>query len=136
MLFRSAENDEVIRAGCAYIAPGNFHMKLYRDSFSTCRIRLTKESSVSGHRPSVNVMMNSLTDLGLDNLIGVIMTGMGADGADGMKKIKETQGFTIAQNENTCVVYGMPKAAINLGCIDRILPIEEIAMEITKAVGV
>jgi len=133
---KEAENDEVIRAGCAYIAPGNYHMKLYRDSNLLCRIRLTKESSVSGHRPSVNVMMNSLTDLGLDNLVGVIMTGMGSDGAAGMKKIKEIQGFTIAQNENTCVVYGMPKAAISLGCIDIILPVEEIAMEITKVVGV
>lgn len=133
---KEAENDDVLRPGVAYIAPGNYHMKLNMESQSIYKIQLTKEKPVSGHRPSVDMMMNSLADLKLDNLIGVIMTGMGADGAQGMKRIKEMKGFTIAQDENTCVVYGMPKAATKLGCIDIVLPLEKIAMEITKVVGV
>ncbi len=86
---KEGENDEILKAGYAYIAPGGYHMKLYKESNSLYKIKLTKENPVSGHRPSVDMMMNSLTDLNIENLIGVILTGMGADGAQGMKKIKE-----------------------------------------------
>lgn len=133
---KEAENDEIIKPGYAYIAPGNFHMKLIQSGHLTHKIKLTTEDAVSGHRPSVDMMMNSLADLGLHNLIGVILTGMGADGAEGMKKIKEQNGYTIAQDENTCIVYGMPKIAVGLNCIDAILPINEIAARIMKVVGV
>ena len=133
---KEAEQDETIKPGYAYIAPGNFHMKLVQEGHSIYKIRLTNDNTVSGHRPSVDVMMNSLTDLSLNNLIGVILTGMGSDGSEGMRRIKELNGYTIAQDESTCVVYGMPKAAVGLNCIDAILPINEIAARIMKVVGV
>lgn len=136
IVVKEAEDNEFVQPGHAYIAPGNYHMKIYKESHSKYRIKLSKEIPIAGHRPSVDTMMNSLADLKLDNLVGVILTGMGSDGSKGIKRIKDLQGFTIAQDENSCVVYGMPKAAIKLGCIDTVLPLERIAMEIIKVVGV
>ncbi|QXM06129.1 protein-glutamate methylesterase/protein-glutamine glutaminase [Crassaminicella indica] len=132
---KEAENHDQLLPGYAYIAPGGYHLKILK-SASDYKISLTKEPPVSGHRPSVDVMMNSLAQLELDNLIGVIMTGMGSDGAMGMKNIKQKNGYTIAQDEATCVVYGMPKSAVNLGCIDEVVPLQDIAETITKIVGV
>ncbi|QZY56770.1 protein-glutamate methylesterase/protein-glutamine glutaminase [Crassaminicella profunda] len=132
---KEAENNDRLLPGYAYIAPGGYHLKIIKAS-SDYKISLTKEAPVSGHRPSVDVMMNSLAYLELDNLVGVIMTGMGSDGAVGIKNIKQKSGYTIAQDEATCVVYGMPKSAVNLGCIDEVVPLQDIAETITKIVGV
>ncbi len=132
---KEAEEDDVLQPGYAYIAPGDYHLKVIKTG-NTYRIRLTKEDPVSGHRPSVDMMMNSLAQLQISNIIGVIMTGMGSDGAKGMKNLKDQNAYNIAQNEETCVVYGMPKSAVNLGCIDEVIPLQEIAEKITKVVGV
>ncbi|WP_129596971.1 protein-glutamate methylesterase/protein-glutamine glutaminase [Anaerophilus nitritogenes] len=132
---KEAENEEILQPGCAYIAPGAYHLRVIKDQ-GNLKIHLSKDELVSGHRPSVNAMMNSLAQIKLNNLVGVIMTGMGSDGAEGMKNIKEQNGYTIAQDESTCVVYGMPKSAVNLGCIDQIVSLQDIATTITKIVGV
>lgn len=133
---KEAEDNEALLAGWAYIAPGDYHLELKKES-NVLKIKLTKAKPVSGHRPSVDVMMNSLAQLNLGNkLISVIMTGMGSDGAEGMKNIKLSNGYTIAQDESTCVVYGMPKSAISLGCIDKVVPLHDIAGTITQTVGV
>ncbi|WZL74864.1 chemotaxis response regulator protein-glutamate methylesterase [Clostridiaceae bacterium 35-E11] len=133
---KEAENNETLLAGWAYIAPGDHHLELKNEG-NLLKIKLTKTKPVSGHRPSVDVMMNSLAQLNLgDKVISVIMTGMGSDGAEGMKNIKLNKGYTVAQDEATCVVYGMPKSAINLGCIDKIVPLHDIAGTITQTVGV
>ncbi|AOT68259.1 protein-glutamate methylesterase/protein-glutamine glutaminase [Geosporobacter ferrireducens] len=132
---KEAEDDDILQPGYAYIAPGDHHLKVIKTG-STYRIRLTQEEPVSGHRPSVDMMMNSLAQLQISNIMGVIMTGMGSDGAKGMKNLKNQKAYNIAQNEDTCVVYGMPKSAVNLGCIDEIIPLQEIAEKITKVVGV
>lgn len=132
---KEAEEDDVLLPGHAYIAPGDYHLKVVKIG-SNYRIRLTKEDPVSGHRPSVDMMMDSLAQLQVSNVMGVIMTGMGSDGARGMKNLKNQNAYNIAQNEETCVVYGMPKSAVNLGCIDEIIPLQEIADKITKVVGV
>ena len=132
---KEAEEDDVLQPGYAYIAPGDYHLKVIKTG-NTYRIRLTKEDPVSGHRPSVDMMMNSLAQLQINNIIGVIMTGMGSDGAKGMKNLKDQNAYNIAQNEETCVVYGMPKSAVSLGCIDEVIPLQEIAEKITKVVGV
>ncbi|KXG75769.1 protein-glutamate methylesterase/protein-glutamine glutaminase [Thermotalea metallivorans] len=132
---KEAEDGSILLPGHAYIAPGDYHMKIIRSS-NVFKIKLTKDSPVSGHRPSVDYMMNSLAQLELSNVIGVIMTGMGSDGAEGMKNIKLQKGITIGQNEETCVVYGMPKSAVSLGCVDILVPLEDIAESIIKAVGV
>ncbi len=129
---KEAEDGEELLPGYAYVAPGDYHLKLTNIS-SKYIIKLSKEKPVSGHRPSVDVMMNSVAELELQKkIIGVIMTGMGSDGAEGIKNIKKQNGFTIAQNEETCVVYGMPRSAVNLGCIDEIVPLKDIASAIIK----
>jgi two-component system chemotaxis response regulator CheB len=78
--------------------------------------------------------MGSIADTGIRNVIGVILTGMGADGAQGLKKLKENSAYIIAQDEESCVVFGMPKSTIKLGIVDKVLPIYDISDEITKAV--
>ena len=134
---KEAEDDEVIQPGFAYIAPGDFHMKVLAASKDSLRIKLTKENPVGGHRPAVNVMMNSVADTGFPDVIGVIMTGMGSDGSEGIVNIKNSNnGIIIAQDEKSCVVYGMPKSAVNTGVVDAIVPLKEIAGVIVKYLGV
>jgi two-component system chemotaxis response regulator CheB len=132
---KEAEDGDVLKQGCAYIAPGDYHLKLQKRS-DLYQIKLTKEDPILGHRPSVDAMMHSLVQLKPSKLMGVIMTGMGSDGASGMQNIKLQGGYTIAQDEKTCVVFGMPKSAIKLGCIDEIVPLQSIASTIMRIVGV
>lgn len=132
---KEAENGDILKPGWAYIAPGDFHMYLSNSS-KEYQICLNKDMPMTGHRPSVNYMMNSVAASNHPNLIAVIMTGMGNDGSEGILNIKKAGGKTIAQNEETCVVYGMPKAAVSNGAIDRIVPLNEIAKEIIKIMGV
>lgn len=130
---KEAENDEIIKAGHVYIAPGNYHMRI-KDEGSLRRIKLGQDPPVGNHRPAVNVMYDSVAPLG-SKLVAVIMTGMGCDGLDGMKKIKAAGGFSIAQDKATCVVYGMPKAVVDAGLADEVCPIQDIARAIVMAVN-
>lgn len=133
---KEAEEGDILKAGWAYIAPGDYHMILKNTLESSYKISLNKDAPVSGHRPSVNVMMNSVAESGHNKLIAVMMTGMGNDGSEGMLRIKKAGGRTIAQDESTCVVYGMPKSAVNAGAVDKIVPLQSIASEIIKIMGV
>ena len=130
---KEAENDEIIKPGQVYIAPGNFHLRIAPASATERKIVLSQEPPVGNHRPAVNVMFDSASQFGKD-LVSVIMTGMGADGCEGMKKIKATGGYSIAQDENTCVVYGMPKAVVDAGLADEVRPLNKIAEAIVEAV--
>jgi len=112
--------------GQALIAPGNYHTLLKR-SGATYRVEIREGPLVTRHRPSVDVLFRSSAVNAGGNAIGVIMTGMGDDGARGMKELKESGALTVAQDENSCVVFGMPKEAIKLGAIDYILPLDKIA---------
>ena len=96
----------------------------------TGRIRLDRTPPIHGVRPAVDPMMTSVARFYKSRAVGVILTGMGRDGAYGMKKIKEYGGVTIAQDEETSVVFGMPKAAIEEGCVDVVLPLHKIPIEI------
>ena len=129
---KEAEDGEMIRAGHVYIAPGNFHLRVQAEG-SIRRIRLSQEPPVGNHRPAVNVMYDSVAPIGR-NLVAVIMTGMGADGCEGMKKIKHSGGYSIAQDASTCVVYGMPKAVVDAGLADEVRPVQVIAQAIVEAV--
>lgn len=129
---KEAENDEVIKPGQVYIAPGNFHMRIVPAPGGR-KIVLSQEPPVGNHRPAVNVMFDSVAQFGKD-LVSVIMTGMGADGCEGMKKIKAQGGYSIAQDEESCVVYGMPKAVVDAGLADEIRPLTKIAEAIVEAV--
>jgi two-component system, chemotaxis family, protein-glutamate methylesterase/glutaminase len=133
---KEAEEGDVLKPGWAYIAPGDYHMVINKIENDGYKISINKESPVTGHRPSVNVMMKSVAECGNKDIIAVMMTGMGNDGSEGILKIKKAGGKTIAQDESTCVVYGMPKSAVNIGAIDTIAPLHNIAAEILISMGV
>jgi len=133
---KEAEDGDMLQPGWAYIAPGDYHMIISRYAGDGYRISTNKQPPVTGHRPSVNVMMSSVAEAGHKNIIAVMMTGMGNDGTDGILKIKNCGGKTIAQAESSCVVYGMPKSAVKAGAIDTITPLQNITAEILKIMGV
>ncbi len=122
------EDAEEIRPGVAYIAPDNFHMRVEEGG----KIRLSNEPACENHRPSGDVLLESVAASYGKRSVAAILTGMGRDGALGMKAIKQCRGKTIAQNEESCVVFGMPHAAIEMSVIDRVLPLDTIAEEIVK----
>ena len=121
----AANGDSVIR-GRALIAPGNFHVLLKR-SGARYYVEVTDGPLVNRHRPSVDVLFRSTAKYAGSNSIGIIMTGMGDDGAKGLLEMKEAGAKTIAQDEKSCVVFGMPREAIKLGAVDKILPLDKIA---------
>jgi two-component system, chemotaxis family, protein-glutamate methylesterase/glutaminase len=131
---KEAKDGDSVLNGQALIAPGNFHMLLRR---SGARYYVTvKDGPLVHHqRPSVDVMFNSVAQTAGSNAVGTILTGMGADGAQGMLKMKECGARTIAQDEATCVVFGMPKEAIKLKAVDRVVPLEKIAREIIQSIN-
>ncbi len=134
---KEGEDGEIIKPGFAYIAPGDFHMEVENSKDGLLKIRLTKENPMGGHRPAVNVLFNSIAKTGFPNVIGVIMTGMGNDGREGVVSIKESnKGVIVCQDELSCVVYGMPKSAISTGIVDAVIPLKEIAGVIVKYMGV
>ena len=122
---KEAQSGDLLLAGRVLICPGNRHIKIRRMPLGNIAV-LTDEAAVKGHRPSVDVLFRSLAqEFGPDG-VAVLMTGMGEDGADGMGEVKAHGGTTIAQNEESCVVYGMPRAAIERGHASRVLPLESI----------
>jgi two-component system, chemotaxis family, protein-glutamate methylesterase/glutaminase len=125
------DNDSVVR-GQALIAPGNLHTILKR-SGARYFVEVREGPLVARHRPSVDVLFRSAARYAGKNAVGVIMTGMGDDGARGMKEMKEGGAHTIAQDEESCVVFGMPNEAIKLGAVDRVLPLETISSAVLKA---
>lgn len=131
---KEGEDGEALKRGFCYIAPGDFHMSIVQEN-SIYKIKLDKNPPISGLRPNVDVLMESVSRITKLNKIGVILTGMGSDGAIGIKEIKKHNGYTIAEDKSTCVVFGMPKSAINSGSIDKVLPINKIADEIIFRVG-
>lgn len=131
---KEAEEGEILQKGHAYVAPGDYHLKVVQEEDKLV-VRLDQEPEVLGLRPTVDKMMESIAKIEGYNKIGVILTGMGSDGKKGIVSIKESGGFTIAQDEATSVVFGMPKAAISTNCIDVVLPIEKIVEKILSKVG-
>lgn len=127
----AADGDTVLR-GRVLIAPGNFHTMLER-SGARYYVSVKQGPLVSRHRPSVDVLFRSAAHSAGSNAVGVIMTGMGDDGARGLAEMKETGAFTIAQDEATSIVFGMPKEAIARGCVDRVVPLQNIAQEMLRA---
>ena len=118
-------NGDTVMSGRAIIAPGNQHMLLKR-SGARYYVEIKSGPLVSRHRPSVDVLFRSTARYAGKNALGVIMTGMGDDGAKGMLEMKEAGAYTIAQDEKSCVVFGMPKEAIGLGGVDKVLSLEAI----------
>ncbi len=131
---KEAEQGDVVRAGWVYIAPGHSHLMLgFSGGNYVCD--LSQGPPVNRHRPSVDVLFRSAANVAGRHAIGVILTGMGKDGAAGMREMKEAGAFNFAQDESTCVVFGMPKEAISLGGVDEVLPLREIAPRILHWLG-
>ena len=126
---KEAEEGDVVQEGLALIAPGGFHMLVTK----TGKVQLTQNPPVNYVRPSADVTMKSAAKNYASRNIGVVLTGMGVDGARGVEAIKKKGGVTIAQDKKTCVVFGMPSAAINTGCVDFVTPLESIPKEIMTA---
>ena len=126
---KEASDGERIMRGHAYIAPGGKHMELSR-SGAQYVIRIRDGELINRHKPSVEVLFNSVAKHAGQNALGIIMTGMGRDGAQGLLNMKEAGARTIAQDEKSCVVFGMPKEAIKIGAVDQILHLQEIPMKI------
>jgi len=125
---KEAENDDTVIRGRALIAPGNHHLMLKR-SGARYYVEIKDGPLVSRHRPSVDVLFRSTARYAGKNAIGVIMTGMGDDGARGMREMKDAGASTIAQDEATSVVFGMPAEAIKHGGVDKVLPLQRISSE-------
>jgi len=123
---KEAADGDTVLPGRALIAPGNRHLLLKRSGARYC-VEINDGPLVNRHRPAVDVLFRSAARDAGANAIGVILTGMGSDGALGMQELKQAGAVTIAQDEASCVVFGMPKEAIKLGCIDQVLPLERIA---------
>ncbi|NIA14446.1 MAG: chemotaxis-specific protein-glutamate methyltransferase CheB [Nitrospiraceae bacterium] len=130
---KEAKDGDSVLPGQALIAPGNYHM-LFRRSGARYYVQVKSGPLVGRHRPAVDVLFKSVARYAGANAVGVIMTGMGRDGAEGMKLMHDEGAPTIAQDERTCIVFGMPNEAIKLGGVDHTLPLDKIPEKILKLV--
>ncbi len=129
---REAKSGDRVIPGCALIAPGGRHMVLKRNG-AQYQVDIVDGPPVSRHRPSVDVLFRSVARSAGGNALGIIMTGMGDDGARGLKEMHDNGARTLGQDEETCVVYGMPKEAFKLGAVERELPLEHISAAILQS---
>ena len=128
---KEAEDKEPLKAGTVYVAPGGYHMTVAEGAGGKV-ISLNQNPPLGTLRPAADMLFESVAKYGND-IVSVILTGMGQDGANGMEKIKKTGGYVIAESEETCVVYGMPKAVVDRGLADEVLPVQNIAEAAVRA---
>ncbi len=133
MAVKEAEDNDSVTPGTVLIAPGNYHM-IFRRSGARYYVEIKTGPMVHHQRPAVDILFKSTAKYAGANAIGVILTGMGADGAEGLLEMKQAGASTIAQDERSCVVFGMPKEAIKLGAADKIVPLDQVAQEIIRMV--
>lgn len=131
---REARNGDLVLPGVALIAPGGMHMILEREGVRYC-VKIENSPPVCHQRPSVDVLFNSVADCARSNAVGVILTGMGRDGAEGMLKMRRAGAHTIVQDETSCVVFGMPREAILMGGAEHVVPLPKIPLTILKMVA-
>ncbi len=134
MTVREAQGGEYLEPGLALVAPGDHHIILRRMG-NRYKVELRSGPRVSRHKPSVDVLFSTVAQAAGDKAIGVILTGMGRDGAAGMKKMHDAGAYNIGQDEESCVVYGMPREAFELGATDEVAPLNRIPERICKAVS-
>ena len=134
---KEAEEGEIVRGGTAYLAMGGLHMTLKREKASGKHvIRYQDGPTREGVKPCANYMFESLMECGYDQVVCAVLTGMGADGTEGIKNLEPHKKLhIISQNEATCAVYGMPRAIAMTGLVNEVLPLEKIAEAITKEIG-
>lgn len=132
-----AVDGDVLEKGHVYLAKGGTHMALAKGTEGRIIIREDYSDPINGLRPCANITFSNVASLDVDEIICVVLTGMGSDGCEGICNLREKQKtYTIAQHKDTCVVYGMPKAVVENGMADIVLPLEQIGTEITRKVGV
>jgi two-component system, chemotaxis family, protein-glutamate methylesterase/glutaminase len=125
-LVKEITANEVILGGVAYIAPGNFHIEIKQKNFNHFSLETNQKPHMHSVRPAADITFLNFPEFTAKNSTVIVLSGMGKDGADGLAHLKKLGAETIAEAESTCVVFGMPKAAIQTGCVDHILPINEI----------
>lgn len=135
---KEAQDREQVKAGHCYIAPGDYHMRVVpRACEGEYIIRLDRGAAVSGHRPSVDVLFESLGQVPTEKTVAVLMTGMGSDGSEGLAKLKKLRGCSaIAQDKESSIVFGMPGTAIKKGLVDKVTDVDSIGEEILKSLEV
>ncbi|MCM1178726.1 MAG: CheB methylesterase domain-containing protein [Clostridium sp.] len=134
---REASDGEILQKGNVYIARGGLHMRITENQQGSLQIHETEEPPVNGLRPCANITFDSILSCPLDAIVCAVLTGMGADGCTGIEHLKKKHNiFTIAQNRETCVVYGMPKAVVEHDLADLVLPLDEIGETINIKTGV
>jgi two-component system chemotaxis response regulator CheB len=124
---KEAETGDEVRAGLALVAPGGHHLFLKQSPRRKVITHIDKEPSHYIHIPSIDITFSDVADIYHQRCIGIILTGMGKDGVEGLGKIKHNGGYSIAEDESTCVVFGMPEVAIRRGIVDKIAPVYDIA---------
>jgi two-component system chemotaxis response regulator CheB len=130
---REAQDGEPILPGVVLIAPAGVHMKVRRRG-TQVKVWLDEEPRGALHRPSVDVLMTSVAKVYGGKSLGVVLTGMGSDGVEGLRAIRQAGGRTLAESEESCVIYGMPKAAVEAGVVDQVVALPRMAEEILAAV--
>lgn len=135
---KEAQDGDILRKGTVYIAPGGKHMEVKRGPDGSHRIKLNSDMPpIGGLKPCADITYDSLRTCGYDQVVCVVLTGMGADGTKGIKSLARSKStYVIAQNAETCVVYGMPKAIAESGMVNEVVPLTQVAQTITKNVGV
>jgi two-component system chemotaxis response regulator CheB len=131
---KEAKDGDLVAPGRALVAPGNFHMLLRRVD-GVYKVALREGPRVHFQRPAVDVLFHSVAEARLAHTVGVLLTGMGVDGAEGLLRMKQAGASTIAQDEASCVVFGMPKAAIERGAAQHVLPLSHIPAAILSALA-
>lgn len=131
MEVREARDGDEVRPGLALVAPGNYHM-LLRRAGTGYRVQVKSGPQVCYQRPSVDVLFASVAESAKDRAVGALLTGMGSDGAQGLLRMKRAGARTIAQNEETCVVYGMPREAVKLGAADQVMALSAISQSLLQ----
>lgn len=129
-----ARGNEVLESGVVYIAPGHSHLKVKRTP-SGYITELLKTAPVNRHRPSVDVLFDSAAEVVGRNAVGVILTGMGKDGANGLLRMRQAGARTFGQDEASCVVYGMPREAALIGAVEEVAPLDELPRRVLLALG-
>lgn len=134
---KEAQEGDILQNGCVYVAPGGKHMEIVRTAGGSHKVHLNEAPAIGGLRPCANITYESLKTSGYDQIVCVVLTGMGADGTQGILSLKKAKPVhVIAQNAQTCVVYGMPKSIKEAGAVNEVVPLTEVAQTIIKNVGV
>ncbi len=134
---KEAEDGEIIKKGVVYIAKGGSQMRLHKQSEGTYKLSITAEAARNGLKPCADILYESLASTDFEEITCVVLTGMGGDGTRGIKKLQEHNNiYVIAQNAETCTVYGMPKVIADAGLVDEVVPLKTVSGAIVKNVGV